>query len=110
MLVVNPMARITVAEIRQDPWFNHNLPEYLKPPEEEFISTGADTRTSGTKQRQSSKAAGELHEAVVGKLKKTMGYANDDVHEALGKEEPNAIKDAYMIVKENHIMNCELIT
>ena len=33
-----------------------------------------------------------------------MGYAKDDVQDALGKNEPNAIKDAYLIVRENQIM------
>lgn len=31
MLVVDPMKRITIQEIRQNPWFNTNLPEYLHP-------------------------------------------------------------------------------
>ena len=31
MLVVDPVHRITVAEIRQLPWFNENLPDYLHP-------------------------------------------------------------------------------
>ena len=31
MLVVDPMKRITIQEIRQNPWFNTNLPEYLCP-------------------------------------------------------------------------------
>ena len=47
---------------------------------------------------------GELHDAVVGKLGSTMGYAKDDVQDALNKEEPSAIKDAYMIVRENQMM------
>lgn len=110
MLVVNPVNRITVAEIRQDPWFGRSLPDYLRTPEVEFIDTGVDPRKHPNRNRKrGSKAAGELHEAVVGKLRKTLGYGNEDVHEALGKEEPNAIKDAYMIVRENQMMmrDCE---
>lgn len=114
MLVVNPVNRITVAEIRQDPWFKHNLPEYLRPQEEGFVDTGVDPRRHPPRNRDTSRAnaAGELHEAVVGKLKKTLGYGNEDVHEALGKEEPNAIKDAYNIVRENQMMiwGCKCIT
>lgn len=30
MLVVDPMKRITIPEIRQHPWFQHKLPQYLK--------------------------------------------------------------------------------
>jgi len=29
MLVVDPMKRITIPEIRQHPWFQHKLPQYL---------------------------------------------------------------------------------
>lgn len=106
MLVVNPVNRVTVAEIRQDPWFKHNLPDYLRPAEAEFVDTGVDPRQHPNRSREvkAAKAAGDLHEAVVGKLKKTLGYGNEDVHEALGKEEPNAIKDAYNIVRENQMM------
>lgn len=114
MLVVNPVSRITVAEIRQDPWFKYNLPEYLRSQEDEFVDTVVDSRQPPTRNRdiKGTKAAGELHEAVVGKLKKTLGYGNEDVHEALRKEEPNAIKDAYNIVRENQIMmrDCKCIT
>ena len=45
----------------------------------------------------------QIHQSVVGKLGKIMGYAKDDVQESLGKDEPNAIKDAYLIVRENQI-------
>ena len=46
----------------------------------------------------------KLHETVVGKLGKTMGYAKHDVQEALSRDEPSAIKDAYLIVRENQMM------
>jgi carbon catabolite-derepressing protein kinase len=38
-----------------------------------------------------------------------MGYAKEDVQEALVNDEPSAIKDAYNIVRENEIMrmNCK---
>jgi 5'-AMP-activated protein kinase, catalytic alpha subunit len=32
MLVVDPMKRITIAEVRQHPWFQHKLPAYLSLP------------------------------------------------------------------------------
>ncbi|KAI9806735.1 MAG: hypothetical protein M1825_006192 [Sarcosagium campestre] len=108
MLVVNPVHRITVQEIRQDPWFVKNLPEYLQPPVEEFIDTGVDPNKAINPR---SLAPGkpeavqeQIHDAVIGKLGKTMGYAKDDVQDALGKDEPSAIKDAYLIVRENQIM------
>jgi carbon catabolite-derepressing protein kinase len=42
MLVVNPVNRITINEIRQDPWFNIDLAPYLRPVREEFYNTGVD--------------------------------------------------------------------
>src|SRR5271156_3653986 len=36
MLQVNPVQRITVQDIRRDPWFEKDLPAYLQPPVEEF--------------------------------------------------------------------------
>ncbi|KAI9671984.1 MAG: Protein kinase [Caeruleum heppii] len=108
MLVVNPVHRITVQEIRQDRWFMKNLPEYLQPPVEEFIDTGVDPNKAINPRTlapgKPPAVQEKLHEAVVGKLGKTMGYAKDDVQEALGKDEPSAIKDAYLIVRENQIM------
>ena len=34
MLVVDPMKRITIPEIRQHPWFQHKPPAYLRLPPE----------------------------------------------------------------------------
>ncbi|KAF2485346.1 kinase-like domain-containing protein [Neohortaea acidophila] len=108
MLQVNPMQRITIQEIRQDPWFTKDLPEYLTPPVEEFIETGIDPNKA-IDPRDLAKGKPvvvqeKLHQSVVGKLGKTMGYAPDDVQEALAKDEPSAIKDAYLIVRENQLM------
>ncbi|MCJ1471445.1 Protein kinase [Lambiella insularis] len=108
MLKVNPVQRITIQEIRQDAWFNENLEDYLKPPVEDFIDTGVDpNKAIDPRQLAPGKPPAvqeQIHESVIGKLGKTMGYAKDDVQEALGKDEPNAIKDAYLIVRENQIM------
>ncbi|KAL8707750.1 MAG: hypothetical protein Q9220_007270 [cf. Caloplaca sp. 1 TL-2023] len=108
MLKVNPVQRITVQEIRQDAWFNEDLEDYLKQPVEEFLDTGVDpNKAIDPRKLVPGKPAAvqeQIHESVIGKLGKTMGYAKDDVQEALGKDEPNAIKDAYLIVRENQIM------
>ena len=108
MLKVNPVQRITIQEIRQDPWFNENLEDYLKPPVEEFIDTGVDPNKAIDPRKlapgKPPAVQEQIHQSVIGKLGKTMGYARDDVQEALGKDEPNAIKDAYLIVRENVTM------
>lgn len=108
MLKVNPVQRITIQEIRQDHWFNQDLDEYLRQPVEEFIDTGVDPNKAIDPRKlapgKPPAVQEQIHESVIGKLGKTMGYAKDDVQEALGKDEPNAIKDAYLIVRENQIM------
>lgn len=108
MLQVNPVNRITIQEIRQDPWFTKDLAEYLQPPVEEFIDTGVDPNKaidpSTLDKTQPVALQQKLHTTVVTKLGRTMGYAPDDVQEALSKDEPSAIKDAYLIVRENQLM------
>jgi carbon catabolite-derepressing protein kinase len=108
MLQVNPVHRISIQEIRQDPWFTKDLAEYLQPPVEEFIDTGVDPNKAIDPQAmdktQPVALQEKLHTTVVSKLGKTMGYAPGDVQEALSKNEPSAIKDAYLIVRENQLM------
>ncbi|KAK3678876.1 Protein kinase [Recurvomyces mirabilis] len=108
MLQVNPVNRITVPEIRQDPWFTKDLPEYLQPPVEDFVDTGVDPAKAidpySLSKGKPKPVQEKLHSTVVGKLGKTMGYAPDDVQDALKRDEPSAIKDAYLIVRENTLM------
>ncbi|PTB64235.1 serine threonine protein kinase SNF1 [Trichoderma citrinoviride] len=108
MLVVNPVQRMTIDEIRADPWFNTDLPAYLQPPVEEFFNTGVDPnkaiKKSDIAPNAPEKVQEKLHNEVTEKISKTMGYGKDDVEEALQSDEPSAIKDAYMIVRENKLM------
>ncbi|KFY52205.1 hypothetical protein V496_08602 [Pseudogymnoascus sp. VKM F-4515 (FW-2607)] len=107
MLAVNPVHRVTIEEIRQDPWFLLDLPTYLKPPVEEFMDTGVDSgkaiNPQGIAPGASRAVQEKLHDAVTEKLGKKMGYGKQDVQEALEADEPSAIKDAYLIVRENTI-------
>ncbi|CAK7239065.1 MAG: Protein kinase [Sporothrix thermara] len=108
MLVVNPVQRATIEEIRQDPWFLVDLPDYLRPPAQPFFNTGIDPekaiKTSDIAPNASTKVQEKLHDEVTDKISKTMGYGKKDVQEALEADEPSAIKDAYMIVRENKLM------
>ncbi|KAL2132808.1 hypothetical protein VTI74DRAFT_3358 [Chaetomium olivicolor] len=108
MLVVNPVQRATIEEIRQDPWFLKDLPAYLHPPVEEFLNTGVDPnkaiKVSDIAPYAPPQEQEKLHNEVTEKISKTMGYGKRDVEEALEADEPSAIKDAYMIVRENKLM------
>ncbi|EXJ94815.1 CAMK/CAMKL/AMPK protein kinase [Capronia coronata CBS 617.96] len=107
-LQVHPVHRITIPEIRQDEWFVKDLPAYLVDPVEEFLDTGVDpSKAIDPRQLAPGKppeVSERIHEQVVGKLGRTMGYAKEDVKDALSKDEPSAIKDAYLIVRENQLM------
>ncbi|KAJ5288932.1 hypothetical protein N7478_001962 [Penicillium angulare] len=108
MLQVHPVHRITIPEIRQDPWFTKNLPKYLEPPPEEFIAPGVDPN----KAIDSNKLAPgkplpvqqKIHQIAVSKLERSMGYEREDIEDALRHPEPSAIKDAFSIVVENEMM------
>ncbi|PBP20124.1 serine threonine protein kinase [Diplocarpon rosae] len=108
MLAVNPVHRATIDDIRMDPWFMKNLPAYLQPPVEEFLDTGVDPSKAITPRliapHASPAVQEKLHDQVTEKISKTMGYGIKDVQEALAAEEPSAIKDAYLIVRENKLM------
>ena len=107
-LQVHPVQRITIPEIRQDEWFLKNLPAYLVEPVEEFLDTGVDSAKAIDPTQlapgKSTEEVEKMHNDVVKKLGRTMGYAKEDVKDALGKDEPSAIKDAYLIVRENQLM------
>ncbi|KAI0443748.1 protein kinase SNF1 [Xylaria telfairii] len=108
MLQTNPVQRATIDEIRQDPWFLKDLPPYLAPQVEEFLNTGVDPnkaiRPSDIAPNAPSQIQEKLYDEVTDKISKTMGYGKRDVQEALEADEPSAIKDAYMIVRENKLM------
>ncbi|CRK43500.1 hypothetical protein BN1723_019215, partial [Verticillium longisporum] len=88
--------------------FQIDLPPYLQPAVEEFYNTGVDPnqaiKKSDIAPNAPTKVQEKLHDEVTEKISKTMGYGKKDVQEALEAEEPSAIKDAYMIVRENKLM------
>ncbi|KAI1751770.1 protein kinase SNF1 [Xylaria castorea] len=108
MLQTNPVQRATIDDIRQDPWFLKDLPPYLAPQVEEFLNTGVDPnkaiRPGDIAPNAPSQIQEKLYDEVTDKISKTMGYGKRDVQEALEANEPSAIKDAYMIVRENKLM------
>ena len=107
-LQVHPVQRITIPEIRLNEWFLEDLPAYLADPVAEVVDTGVDSNKAIDPRKlaphKSPEVADQIHEEVMDKLGKTMGYGKDDVKDALGRDEPSAIKDAYLIVRENQIM------
>ncbi|KAL4933090.1 serine/threonine-protein kinase [Aspergillus undulatus] len=104
MLQVHPVHRITIEDIRNDPWFLQDLPEYLQPPPEEFIATDTaiDPRKIATGKPQA--IQNKISQVAISKLERSMGYGRDDIEDALKHPEPSAIKDAFFIIVENEMM------
>lgn len=113
MLQVNPVQRITIPEIRQDPWFLKDLPKYLQPPPEDFFNSGADPNKAVDPRKiapgKSAEVQEKIHDVAVSRLERSMGYKKEEIEETLRKPEPSAIKDAFFIIAENEIMhtNCK---
>ncbi|CAM0135874.1 unnamed protein product [Umbelopsis sp. WA50703] len=85
MLVVDPLKRITIQEIRQNPWFNVGLPEYLRP-----LPDTAETLDQ------------EIDEDILSELCKKMGYGRETIYKALSESDNNQIKVAYQLVVDHH--------
>lgn len=113
MLQVHPVQRLTIPEIRQDSWFLQGLPSYLQPPPEELVATGSDpNKAIDARKLAPGKPLSTQHkinQVAISKLERSMGYAREDIEDALKNPEPSAIKDAFFIIVENEMMqtNCE---
>lgn len=95
MLIVNPIDRITVREIIQDPWFSVNLDPSLLPP---------DMREE--QERKKEEKTEPIDDSLVGALGRTMGYSKEQVYDALrhSNGDGSEIRDAYQLVKDNRLM------
>lgn len=94
MLVVNPLNRITVHEIMEDPWFKVNIDPSLLPP---------DMREDSFAQSD------DIDDALVGALGRTMGYDKEQVYDALRQNngDGSEIRDAYQLMKDNRLLGKE---
>ncbi|KDN35680.1 Pkinase-domain-containing protein [Tilletiaria anomala UBC 951] len=121
MLVVDPVKRITIAEIRQLPWFQMNLPGYLQPlpPTPAAEPKGFDFDVSQTqggevgqavdpnKPRRSLLTAdlGLVEEEIVDELAgKMIGFSREDVTSQLCAPGENQVKVAYQLLRDHQRM------
>jgi hypothetical protein len=88
MLVVDPLKRITIAEIRQNAWFNVGLPEYLKP-----LPLGSNED-----------AFCNLQDDIITELMKKMNFPKETIIQALEERQNNQIKVAYQLVVDHRQM------
>ncbi|KAI9276552.1 kinase-like domain-containing protein [Sporodiniella umbellata] len=84
MLVVDPLKRITIQEIRKNEWFNKNLPDYLKPlPHTEESETLS------------------IDEGLVYHLSQKMNEPFDTINKALKEPKNNQYKIHYQLLSDN---------
>ncbi|CAE6421401.1 unnamed protein product [Rhizoctonia solani] len=103
-IVVNPIKRLTMAEIMQHPWFLAGLPKYLRIAPQtpgltmpvESLSYILAPQREASMVPESSRPIPEL----VDELAEAIGGSKDEVLESLSAEGDNAIKVAYNIAKD----------
>ncbi|KAK3409218.1 SNF1-related protein kinase catalytic subunit alpha KIN10 isoform X1 [Eucalyptus grandis] len=83
MLIVNPMKRITIPEIRQHPWFQAHLPRYLAVPPPDTM-------------QQAKKIDEEILQEVV-----NMGFERNQLVESLRNRIQNEATVAYYLLLDN---------
>lgn len=83
MLVPNPLKRITIEEIRQNRWFKHGLPAYLRDPPRIGINLF------------------DIDADLVRKLAVRMKYPTQDILIALNKGRRNYLTAGYHLIKDS---------
>lgn len=84
MLTVDPTQRITIAEMRNNPWFLKDLPEYLLP-----LPQVLDTNVI------------QVDDSIVEKLAKRMGLEREEVFTSLKDPKDSKIRVAYQLLVDN---------
>jgi len=84
MLVVDPLQRITIAEIRQHAWFKTDLPVYLSLPADQITSE-----------------FDRIDEEVLSEVVLKIGFDRDEVMDALRLRERNQMTVAYYLVLDH---------
>ncbi|KAJ3009652.1 UNVERIFIED_CONTAM: Protein kinase [Siphonaria sp. JEL0065] len=86
MLTVDPLKRITIAQIRKNDWFNMGLPDYLK----------------SVKRLVSS--MGKIDMGIVGDISKKMNFSPDAVVAAVNAPMNNQLKVAYQLMYDYKVV------
>lgn len=118
MLIVDPVKRITIAEIRQLPWFQQDLPRYLQPlpmtpaaldserKEFDFGMTPMSAPTAEGDGSEDSKAIytsdlGYLSPSILEELQtKMVTFTAEEILDLLQQPGENQLKVAYQLVRD----------
>lgn len=121
MLVVDPVKRITISEIRQLPWFQKDLPKYLQPlpptpaAEADGFNFGMTAENNGegeNPEEGKSQREGEflpglgyIEPEIVSELtEKMIGFGTEEVRQQLLEPGENQVKVAYQLVRDHKRM------
>ncbi|KAG8905331.1 Protein kinase [Tulasnella sp. 403] len=111
MLAVDPVKRLTVPEILALPWFNIDLPIYLRTtpmpsgPMLEDLSSLVASRDTVEKEI---KGLGKINHLVVDELSEGLGVSREQIEDAISKDSDNAVKIAYMLCNDRRRAKREL--
>ncbi|KDQ11188.1 hypothetical protein BOTBODRAFT_35489 [Botryobasidium botryosum FD-172 SS1] len=106
MLAVDPMKRLTVAEILDQPWTKVGLSPYLLRPPTPAPGPLLDTLSSlvasspGGRREDAVKGLGHIDEGVLIELANSLAVNVEDVRDALKKDGQNAVKVAYCLCRD----------
>ncbi|TIB81684.1 Pkinase-domain-containing protein [Wallemia mellicola] len=109
MLVVDPVKRITVPEIRELPWFKVGLPKYLEPLPPATTPSNEDEKKSPediiAEGEEISPDLGIIDRNIVNDLVEKMGpFDIEQIIEELKAENENQFKVAYQLVRDHKRM------
>lgn len=121
MLIVDPVKRITVADIRQLPWFQKDLPAYLRPlpptpaAESSGFNFGMSSVHSSDGEKKGPEGEGDgqdiapdigiVEENILTELaEKMVGFTPEELRERLLELEENQVKVAYHLVRDHRRM------
>ena len=104
MLAVDPVKRLTVPEVLAAPWFNVDLPTYLRqpvtPPAGPFLGTLSSLLAHKDQSQPEVKGLGKINQLVVDELTTSLGVPREEIEAAIAKDNDNAVKIAYMLCND----------
>ncbi|KAG9033336.1 Protein kinase [Tulasnella sp. UAMH 9824] len=104
MLAVDPVKRLTVPEILSLPWFNVDLPAYLRAQPQQHTGPLLGTLSSLISPQPQTdkevKGLGKINQLVVDELAGSLGLPREEIEAAIVKDNDNAVKIAYMLCND----------
>lgn len=113
-IVVNPIKRLTMAEIMRHPWYLAGLPKYLQgAPHTPSLTMPVESLSyilAPQKQARAIPESSRPIQEIVDELAEAVGIDVGEILASLGAEGDNAVKVAYNIAKDKRrkTLDCEL--